>query len=131
MFTRKFWDNYLAEYNNVAVLNKGFSKFIINKGSSWFDHINSSNYISNLGKVQMEDVDHASMIEASYETDDGGIVRKSLMFAFFYNNGHDDRFYIIDCSSDASAYKKWHPVFLKIIKSVVYKAKDNPMLNKK
>ncbi len=88
-YSRKFWNDYLGDYNNVVV-------------DSFKDE-------AGLG------LGYASMAEASYETAEGTLVRKrGLMFASLYH----DRVYIVDCSSEESVYMKWRPAFLSIVKSV-------------
>ena len=88
-FSREFWDNYLSAYNDVNV--------------DFFEDE------SGFG------CDHASMVEASYETTEGAIVRKSgIMFVSLYH----DQLYVIECSSEESLYKKYRQTFLGIIKSV-------------
>ena len=90
-FSREFWNNYLGEYNAVVV-----DDFRDNAGLS---------------------VGHASMIEASYETAEGSIVRKrGLMFASLYH----DQLYIVDCAAEKSVYDKWRPSFLSIVKSLEF-----------
>ena len=55
------------------------------------------------------------MVEASYETAEGPLVRKrGLMFATLYH----DKLYIADCSAEESVYQKWRPAFLSIVKSI-------------
>ncbi len=88
----EFWDNYLAQYNDVSI-----------------DRLRDN---AGLG------LGHASMVEASYETSGSAIVKKrGIMFASLYH----DQVYIVDCSSEASVYDKWRPAFLSIIKSVDFK----------
>ena len=94
-----FWDNYLGDYDEVTV-------------DAFKDD-------SGLGRG------HASMVEASYMTSQGDLVRKrGIMFAsLFY-----DQLYVLDCSSEESVYDKWRPAFLSIIKSVDFDPVmyDNP-----
>jgi hypothetical protein len=88
-FTRDFWTDYLGEYDELTV-------------DAFKDD-------SGVGKS------YASMAEVSFMTAEGSLVRKrGLMFAGLYH----DRAFIVDCSSQASLYEKWRPVFLSIIKSV-------------
>ena len=87
--SRAFWNDYLGEYNDIDIK-------IVNDESG-------------LG------VGHASMAEATYETSGGPVVRKrGVMFASLYH----DQLYVIECSAEASVYKKWVPTFMGIIKSV-------------
>ncbi len=88
-FSREFWNNYLGEYNDVDVT---YFKDEVGLGFGY-----------------------ASMVEASYETAEGAIVKKrGLMLASLYH----DQLYVIDCSSEASVYGKWKPAFMGITKSI-------------
>lgn len=87
--SQDFWNNYLGEYDNVAIeifkddsgLGQGF----------------------------------ASMVEASFDTAEGSLVHKrGIMFASIYH----DQLYVVDCSSEESVYDEMRPIFLGIIKSV-------------
>ncbi len=90
-FSRDFWNDYLGEYNAVVV-NRFKDDSALSQGA-------------------------ASMVEASFETAEGAIVRKrGLMFASLYH----DQLYIVDCSSEESLYEKWQPAFLSIIKSIKF-----------
>ncbi len=87
--SNEFWDDYLGEYNDVTI-----EKFRDNAGLGF---------------------GHASMVEASYETSSGAIVKKrGLMFASLYH----DQLYVVDCASEESLYDKWRPAFLSIVKSI-------------
>ncbi len=90
-FSREFWNDYLGDYNEVSV-----DAFKDDAGLGFGT---------------------ASMVEASYETAQGAIVRKrGLMFASLYH----DQLYVIDCSSEESLYEKWRPSFLSIVKSMEF-----------
>ncbi len=90
-FSRDFWNDYLGDYNEVSV-----------------DAFKDDSGLAS---------GTASMVEASYETAEGAIVRKrGLMFASLYH----DQLYIVDCSSEESLYGKWRPAFLSIIKSIEF-----------
>ncbi len=90
-FSRDFWNDYLGDYNDVNI-----EFFKDDSGLSF---------------------GAASMIEASYETAQGPIVRKKgIVFASLYH----DQIYIVDCSSEESLYSKWRPEFLSIIKSIEF-----------
>lgn len=91
-FSKDFWNNYLGEYDDVSV-----DVFKDEAG---------------LGRG------HASMVEVSYDTAEGPLVRKrGIMFASLYY----DQLYIVDCSAEASVYSKWRDAFLGIVKSVDFK----------
>lgn len=88
-FSKEFWNNYLGEYDDVSV-----EAFKDDAG---------------LGRG------HASVVEASYDTAEGPLVRKrGIMFASLYY----DQLYIVDCSTEASVYPKWRSELLGIVKSV-------------
>jgi hypothetical protein len=88
-FSRKFWDEYLGEYDDVIV-------------DAFKDD-------SGVGRA------FASTAEVSFMTPEATKIRKrGIVFAGVYN----DRLYIVDCSSEQTVYAKWRPVFLSIIKSV-------------
>lgn len=88
-FSREFWDDYLGEYNDIEV------EFFKDEAGLGFGH--------------------ASMIDASYETTGGPIVRKrGIMFASLYH----DQLYVVECSSEESLHSKWRRSFLGVIKSV-------------
>ena len=90
-FSRKFWDNYVGEYDNVNI-----DAFKDNSG---------------LGQG------HATMAEVTFDTAEGAIVRKrGLMFATLYH----DHLFVVDCSAEESVYGKWRPTFLSIVKSVSF-----------
>ncbi len=90
-FSREFWNDYLGDYNDVTV-----DSFKDDSGLS---------------------IGAASMVEASYETAQGAIVKKrGLIFASLYH----DQLYVVDCSSEESLYEKWRPAFLSIVKSVEF-----------
>ncbi len=91
-FSDKFWDAYLGEYNAVEI-----NRFRDEAGLGF---------------------GHASMVEATYETSEEPIVRKSgIMFASLYH----DQLYIVDCAAERSVYQNWRPTFLGVIKSVNFK----------
>lgn len=54
----------------------------------------------------------ASMADMSFYA--GGTVKRGLMSAGIYN----DTAYIFECSAEASAYEKWHPIFQSVLHSV-------------
>lgn len=88
-YSGDFWDTYLGEYDQVVL-----------------DYFKDE---SGLG------LGYASLAEVSYETVEGPILRKkAVIFASLYH----DRAYIAECSAHESAFLKWHPVFLSIVKSV-------------
>lgn len=88
-FSKKFWENYLGEYNDVKV-------------DAFKDE-------AGLGRG------FASMIEASYTTAEGTIAHKrGIMFAALYR----DNVFVLDCSSQEDVYDKWRQEFLGVIKSV-------------
>jgi len=88
-YSREFWDDYLGDYNDI--------------------NIDAFKDEAGLG------LGHASMVEVAFETSDATVVRKrGLMFATLYH----DTAYIIDCSAEESAFMKWRPDFLSIVKSV-------------
>lgn len=88
-FSKKFWENYLGEYDDV---NVEFFKDEAGVGEAF-----------------------ASMVEASYTTATGTIAHKrGIMFAGLYR----DNVYILDCAAQEDAYAKWRPDFMGIIKSV-------------
>lgn len=90
-FSRKFWDDYVGEYDNV--------------------NINAFKDNSGLGQG------YASMAEVTFDTAEGAIVKKrGLMFASLYH----DHLFIVDCSAEESVYDKWRPAFLGIVKSINY-----------
>ncbi|MFP4097926.1 MAG: hypothetical protein ACLFP8_06690 [Alphaproteobacteria bacterium] len=98
-YSRKFWDTYLGDYNNVFI-------------DTFKDY-------SGLGRG------HASMAEASYETAEGTLVRKrAVMFASLYH----DRAYIAECSAEETVFDKWHPAFLSVIKSIDFSEVRHPRL---
>jgi len=87
-FSRDFWNDYLGDYNDVSV-------------DVFRDEVG-------LG------FGTASMVEASYETAEGAIVKKrGIMFASLYH----DQLYVVDCSSEESVYPKRRTTFMSIIKS--------------
>lgn len=87
-YSHEFWNAYLGEYNDVEI--NGF------RDEAGLDS------------------GFASMAESTYETAEGAIVRKKgIAFATLIH----DQLYAIECSSEASVYKKWRPAFLSIIKS--------------
>ena len=91
-FSKKFWNNYLGEYDDVTV-------------DAFKDE-------AALGRG------HASMVEVSYDTAEGPLVRKrGLVLASLYY----DKLYIVDCSTEASVYPKWRSELLGIVKSVDFK----------
>lgn len=99
-FSKKFWENYLGEYNDVQV-----------------DFFKDE---SGLGRG------FASMVEASYTTAEGTIAHKrGVMFAALYR----DNVYIVDCSAQTEAYQKWRPDFLGVIKSVDMKKEVHERTN--
>lgn len=88
-YSREFWNDYLGDYDEIVV------------------DIFKDDAGLGLG--------FASMVEASYETAEGPLVRKrGLMFATLYH----DKLYIADCSAEESVYQKWRPAFLSIVKSI-------------
>ncbi len=91
-YSHEFWKDYLGDYNEVVV-------------DTFKDE-------AGLG------LGFASMAEASFETAEGQIVRKrGVMFASLYH----DQMYAVDCSAEASVYKKWRPAFLNVVKSIDFK----------
>jgi len=88
-FSKEYWDQYLAQYNDV-VLHEGTDNNGLGRG-------------------------FASMASVSYETAKGAKMRKrAIGFASHYRN----KVYTVECSAEESAYHKWHKSFLNVIKSV-------------
>lgn len=88
-YSRQFWDEYLAEFDDVSV---DFFKDEAGLGRGF-----------------------ASMAEVSFTTADQPIAKKrGIMFATLYN----DRAFIIDCSSEESVYQNFRSDFLGVVKSV-------------
>ena len=93
-YSRKFWDEYLGEYEDVVV-------------DAFKDE-------SGLGRG------FASTAEVTFKTVAGTPVRKrGIMFGTVYH----DKAYIVECASEQTLYDKWRPVFLSIIKSIDFEKK--------
>lgn len=91
-YSREFWNDYLGEYDDIEV-----DVFKDEAGLGF---------------------GHASMVEASYDTAEGALVRKrGLMFASLYH----DQLYVVDCSAEESVYQKWRQAFFGIVKSIDFK----------
>lgn len=99
-YSHKFWDEYLAEYDDVEVhrvyddagLGRGFGTFA----------------------------------EASFTTALGPKMEKrGVMFASLYNN----KAYIVDCSSEKHSFHKWKKSFLSLVKSVNFRKEINEAKN--
>lgn len=99
-YSRKFWDLYLGEYEDVRI-------------DAFKDE-------AGVGKA------FASMAEVSYTTVDGTPVHKrGVMFGGLYEGGA----YVVECSAEQSLYQKWRLEFLSIIKSVDMIKKDHEFRN--
>ncbi len=89
-YNRDFWDEYLNEYDNVAVygtvdeaaLGRGFGSFVV----AGYD---------------------AAMFSPDRRR--RGIAASSLYF---------DKAYIVDCSASIESFERWQPLFLSVIGSV-------------
>ncbi|MFP4313944.1 MAG: hypothetical protein ACLFR0_06430 [Alphaproteobacteria bacterium] len=99
-YSNQFWDEYLAEYNDV--------------------HVHRVYDDAGLGRG------FASFAEASYTTALGPKMEKrGIMFASLYNN----KAYIVECSAEKHAYPKWHNSFLSLVKSVDFRKEINEAKN--
>jgi len=90
-FSRKFWDQYLGEYDDVTLHG------LRDNGA--------------LGRG------HASYIEASYTTTAGPEIQKrALLGATLYY----DKVYIYECAAAEDSFKQHYPAFTQILKSVTF-----------
>lgn len=91
-YNDEFWADYVGEYDN-AVINQYRSKQGLGRG---FGSMIDFSYISTYGpKMARRGMAHVSL--------------------------YDDKAYIFECSSKASAYEAWHPLFSQILSTVHFK----------
>ncbi|MGQ0527317.1 MAG: hypothetical protein ACT4OY_04715 [Alphaproteobacteria bacterium] len=91
-YSRKFWDDYVGEFNGAIVYSVGDNRGL---GAGF-----------------------ASQADISFKTDAPGAPQKrAMIFASVYN----DKAYILECSADEGRYAQFQDAFTGILKSVEFR----------